>query len=60
MASVFMVLASDLHKIAYKQSMWIEHSHVAYQWKANQIFNVMCLVAFSFVADTIFDIKNKI
>ena len=28
--------------IKYNQSMWIEHSHVAYQWKANQIFNLVC------------------
>ena len=44
----------------YNQSMCIEveHSHVAYQWKAYQIFNLVCLVAFGFVAVTIFDIKS--
>ena len=42
----------------YKQSMWIKHSHVTYQRKANQIFNLVCLIAFCFVAVTIFDIKN--
>ena len=39
--------------------MWIEYNHVAYQWKADQIFYLMCLVAFCFIAVTIFDIKNK-
>ena len=49
-------VASDIFALfTYKQSMWIEHSHVADQWKAIQIFNLVCLVAFCFVADTIFE-----
>ena len=34
-------VASDIFQLfymKYKQSMWIEYSHVAYQWKPNQIF----------------------
>ena len=53
-------VASDIFTfyMKYNQSMWIEYSHAAYQWKANQIFYLVCLVAFCFVAVTIYDIKK--
>ena len=42
----------------YKQFIRIEHSHAAYQWKAKQNFDLVCLVAFCFVEVTIYDIEN--
>ena len=59
-ASLLASVASDNitnFYMKYKQSMWIEHSHAAYQWKANQIFNLERSVAFCFVAIMIFHTK---
>ena len=43
----------------YNKSKQSEYSHVAYQRKANQIYNTVVFFGFDLVTVAIFEIKNK-